>query len=176
MTAAPQGDLRSLLYLVSLGAVAAATTAGLFGTAYLWLVAPNPAKAPAELGPPAQAMSIDEFPAPADDATAGSTETAADNVAPSPIPGASPQPNAGIEEAPSKQEASRVASRGMQASPRLMPPAGITHAKRVRIVRYHRQPTKRYDALWRPDARAGPHPGGGFYGPPNINIGYINPR
>src|SRR5215831_17085196 len=124
MTAAPEGDLRSLLHLVSLGAVAAATTAGLFGTAYLWLVAPNPAKAPAELGPPAQAMSIDEFPAPADDATAGSTETAADNVAPSLAPGASPQPNAGIEEAPSKQEASRVASRGMQASPRLIPPAG----------------------------------------------------
>jgi hypothetical protein len=28
-------------------------------------------------------------------------------------------------------------------------------------------------ALWRPDARAGPIPGGGFYGPPNINVGYI---
>jgi hypothetical protein len=30
--------------------------------------------------------------------------------------------------------------------------------------------------LWRPDASAGPNPGGAFYGPPNVNVGYINPR
>src|SRR5215831_11773025 len=119
MTAAPEGDLRSLLHLVSLGAVAAATTAGLFGTAYLWLVAPNPAKAPAELGPPAQAMSIDEFPAPADDATAGSTETAADNVAPSlaPAPHRSRTP-ASRKRHPSKRQAAlrRGACRQVQGS------------------------------------------------------------
>jgi hypothetical protein len=28
---------------------------------------------------------------------------------------------------------------------------------------------------WRGDASAGPNPGGGFYGAPNINIGRINP-
>ena len=27
----------------------------------------------------------------------------------------------------------------------------------------------------RPDANAGPNPGGGFYGAPNINVGRINP-
>jgi hypothetical protein len=28
---------------------------------------------------------------------------------------------------------------------------------------------------WRGDASAGPNPGGGFYGAPNINVGRINP-
>jgi hypothetical protein len=53
-------------------------------------------------------------------------------------------------------------------------PARITHAKKVRIFLYHRQ--DRRAALWQPDANAGPNPGGGFYGPPNINVGYINPK
>jgi len=29
--------------------------------------------------------------------------------------------------------------------------------------------------VWRPDASAGPNPGGGFYGPPNFEVGRINP-
>jgi hypothetical protein len=47
----------------------------------------------------------------------------------------------------------------------------------VRAGRHHREGTrKRWTTLWRPDASAGPNPGGGFYTAPNINIGYINPR
>jgi hypothetical protein len=30
--------------------------------------------------------------------------------------------------------------------------------------------------VWRLNAYPGPNPGGGFYGPPNINIGQINPK
>jgi hypothetical protein len=45
----------------------------------------------------------------------------------------------------------------------IIPPAGVSHAKRRRIVRYHRQiTTRQWGALWRPDAHAGPNPGGGF--------------
>jgi len=29
--------------------------------------------------------------------------------------------------------------------------------------------------LWRHDASAGPNPGGGFYGAPNLNVGRVNP-
>jgi len=59
----------------------------------------------------------------------------------------------------------------------LIPPTKITHIKRVRVVRYQRQIIgRRWAALWRLDARAGPNPGGGFHGPSNVNIGYINPR
>ena len=59
-----------------------------------------------------------------------------------------------------------------------VPPARSARATRVRVALYHRQvaPERAGVAPWRPDARAGPNPGGGFYGPPNVNVGYINPR
>jgi hypothetical protein len=58
-----------------------------------------------------------------------------------------------------------------------VPPARITHPKRVRVVRYQRQVTERHRAMLSGlNAYPGPNPGGGFYGPPNVNIGYINPR
>jgi hypothetical protein len=73
------------------------------------------------------------------------------------------------------REASALGSTAMET--KLVPPTGVTHEKRHRIVRYHRQlTTRQWGALWRPDAHAGPNPGGGFYGPPNINVGYIDPR
>ena len=95
-----------------------------------------------------------------------------DNVAASPIPSTSPLSTA------SESLYGKDAALGSTAiETTLIPPAGIARAKMVRIVQYHRRGTGRHWAtLWRPDARAGPHPGGGFYGPPNVNVGYINPR
>jgi hypothetical protein len=173
MTAALEGDSRSLLCVVSLGAVAAATATAFFGAAYfLWLASPNPAKVPTDLRPPAQALNTDEFPG--DYESTRSTEST-DNVTTSPR--ASSLSNATIvTRAQSDQEGTAVLSQMMQATPRLIQSAGIPRAKRIRIVRYHSQVAKRHDVFWRPDARAGPNPGGGFYGPPNINVGYINPR
>jgi len=176
MTAAPEGDSRSLLYVVSLGAVAAATATAFFGAAYFsWLASPNLAKVPRDLSPPAQALSTDEFPTPGGNETTGSTESTGENVTTGPR--ASPLSNVTIiTGAQSDQEGTAVSSQVTHATPRLIRPAGIPHPKRVRIVRYHPQVATRYNAFWRPDARAGPNPGGGFYGPPNINVGYINPR
>jgi hypothetical protein len=59
-----------------------------------------------------------------------------------------------------------------------VPLARSARATRVRVALYHRQvaPRRHGVAPWRPDARAGPNSGGGFYGPPNVNVGYINPR
>jgi hypothetical protein len=63
----------------------------------------------------------------------------------------------------------------METAP--IPPAGITRTKRIKVDRHRQEAPKRLSAaLWRPDASAGPNPGGGFYGPPNINIGHINPK
>jgi len=99
------------------------------------------------------------------DAASGSSSVPfADNAA-SPTPAAM-----------SKQREPAMGAAALETA--FVPPARNTRAKRVRIVRYHRQvnPERHGAALWRPDARAGPHPGGGFYGPPNINVGYINPQ
>jgi len=51
MTAAPEGDLRSLLYLAPLRAVAAAPTAGFFGAAYLMACRPEPSQSARRAGP-----------------------------------------------------------------------------------------------------------------------------
>jgi hypothetical protein len=59
----------------------------------------------------------------------------------------------------------------------LVNPTHITHVKKIRVRQHRHEATGRHWAvLWRPDASAGPNPGGGFYGPPNINVGYVNPR
>jgi hypothetical protein len=177
MAAAPTRDVRSLIFLASLGPVAAATAAAFFGVAFLWLALPNPAGAPADVDPPARIVRVDQFPLPEGNDTSGATATDADNLAAMSMPDPMPSSAATIGEAPTYQEVTAVTPRALQARPGLIPPAEVTRAKRARIIRYHRQITKRYAAgLWRPDARAGPNPGGGFYGPPNINVGYINPR
>jgi hypothetical protein len=177
MTIVPKDDFRPLLYLVPPGALAVAIAAVFFGIGYLWLTPPHPTEPPADLDAPAQALKVDEFPRPGDNNTAWgwSLEAPADKVAAIPVPSISPLSEATTTEPPSNREAPAVQSTAMQAT--LSPPAGITHSKRVRVVRYHRQVTERHGAAkWQPDARAGPLPGSGFYGPPNINVGYINPR
>src|SRR5712671_6505109 len=153
MITVPKDDFRPLLYLVSLGAVAAATVCVFFGIGFLLLAPPHPAAPPADPDPPAQALEAHEVPPPGNNDTAWGSLSAppADKVTSSPTPSA-----------PSNREAPALETT-------LVPPAGITHAKRVRVGRHRHQGTGRHwVALWRPDASAGPNPGGGFYGPPNI--------
>jgi hypothetical protein len=122
-------------------------------------------------GGPAEALEAHEAPV---DPALQPQALEAHQVAPPPNETAS-----GTSSPPHAERANREVSAleptAMQT--KLGPPAGITHAKRRRVVRYHRQmTTAQWGALWRSDAHAGPNPGGGFYGPPNINVGYIDPR
>jgi hypothetical protein len=177
MTSAPGDDVRALPHLVSLGAVGAAIAAVFFGIAFLWLAPQQPAEPPADLDSPTEALEFQEVPSPAnnDKALGRSTESPAGNVTANPLPSALPLTVATTTGAPSNPAAPALVSTSMEAM--LIPPAKITHAKRVRVSLFYRQATARdRAALWRPDASAGPLPGGGFYGPPNINVGYINPR
>ena len=165
MTTVPKNDFRLLLHLVSLGAVGAATVGVFFGAGFLLLPPPNPATPSADPVPPAQVLEAHEVPLPGNNDTMWGSSPAAsvDMVAASPTLAAPPNREALALESPAIET--------------LIPPAGITHGKRVEVGRHrHRGARRHWAALWRPDAHAGPHPGGGFYGPPNINVGYINPR
>jgi hypothetical protein len=164
MITVPQADFRALPYLVSLGAVGAAIVAVFFGVGLFLLVPRHPTAPPADPDPLAQALESLDLPTPAinDTAPGSSSAPAAKNVAASPTLGAS-----------SSREVPTLGFTAVETT--LIPPARITHAKKVRIFWYHRQVTRRA-ASWRPDASAGPNPGGGFYSPPNINVGYINPK
>jgi hypothetical protein len=166
MITVPKDDFRPLLHLVSLGVVGAATLGVFFGVGFLLLAPRHPATPSADPVLPAQALEAHEVPPTGDNDTArgSSAVPPADNVAASPTP---------VE--PSNRAV--LALRSTATRTTLIPPAGITHAKRVGVGRHRHQGTgRRWTALWRPDASAGPNPGGGFYGPPNSNIGYINPR
>ena len=166
MMAVPKDESRPLPYLVTVGAVAAATVAVFFGIGFLWLAPPHPAAAPADPVSRAQALEAHEVPPLADNDTAWGSSSAppAGKVTASTTPSA-----------PSNRDAPVLDATGFETA--RVPPAGITHAKKVRVGRRRHQGTERHwVALWRPDASAGPNPGGGFYGPPNINVGHINPR
>jgi hypothetical protein len=161
MTIVPEDDFRPLLHLVCLGAVGAATIGIFFGVGFLWLAPPRPAAPPADTVLPAQTFEPREVPSSADS---------------DPAPGSSPgTPVATVAatttpDTPSKGEAAAIETT-------LIPPAGITHKKRVHIRRHpHHATGRHWAASWRVDASSGPNPGGGFYGPPNVNVGYINPR
>ena len=166
MITAPKYDFRPLLYLVSLGVVGAATVGIFFGAGFLLLAPPLGVGSSADPVPPILALEAHEVPPPAINETASgsSMASAAKKTAASPMSGA-----------PSNREASGFAATAIDTA--FIPPTRSTHPKRVRVLRYQRQvPARHWAELWRPDARAGPNPGGGFYGPPNINVGYINPR
>jgi len=153
-------------YLISLSAVITATVGVFFGIGFLLLASPDPAAPPAEAVSAPLALEAQEVPSPANnDTTWGSSSTLpVDKAATSPTLSEPSNPKTPVLEAAT-----------METAP--IPPAGITHAKRVRVGRHRQVATgRRWVALWRPDASAGPNPGGGFYGPPNVNVGYINPR
>jgi hypothetical protein len=162
------------LHLVSLSAVAAATVGVFFGIGFLLLAPPQPAAPVEDPVPASQALAVLEVQPPEkDDAVWESLSAAALNeVAASPTPSA-PSEQKLTALGPAEIGTALIAPTGTIHAE----PTGITHVKKVRVIRYHHQVTARHwAALWRPDASAGPLPGGGFYGPPNVNIGYINPR
>ena len=166
MTTAPDDHFRALPYLLSIGATGAATAVVFFGVAFLWLAPPHPTEPPADVDVPAQALELQEVPPPANNDTAGGSSSTplADKAA-------NPTPAAISEQEQPAPEASAFETA-------FVPPARSNRTRRVRVALYHRQVTReRHRAvLWRLDAYPGPNPGGGFYGPPNVNIGYINPR
>jgi hypothetical protein len=177
MRALIKRDFLFPLHIVSLGIVAAVTTAVFFGIAFLWLAPPSPTAPSENPDPPLQALELQEVPPPANSDTVWgqSMELADDSVAAIPTPSTLPPSDATAAAAPSNGAASALLPPAAEAT--LAPPAKITHTKKGRVVRYYRQVAgRRWAALWRPDASAGPNPGGGFYGPPNANVGYINPR
>ena len=160
-------DLESLLSLVPVGIVVAAAIGLFYGVGFLWLIHPDPVGTPAASIARAPAPESDEVAPLRDNATerGSSSDFFAENVAANPLT------------ASAHETMVLGTTRRTGMDPALIPPTTITHAKRVRLARYHRPVTERHWArLWRPDASAGPNPGGGFYGPPNVNIGYINPR
>jgi hypothetical protein len=173
MTTVPNDTFHPLLHLISLGAVAVAIVGVFFGIGFLLLAPPRPAMPPAPPDPLAQAREENEIPPPVSNDTAwGSSSTPPAGKA-----AASPTPSA-----PSSRGEPVLEATALEAA--LVLPGGIMDTKRVRIGRQRHHGMRRnwgvlwrHDSrLWRPDASAGPNPGGGFYGPPNINIGHINPR
>ena len=168
MTTVRKDDFRPLVYLLPLGAVGAAIVGVFFGVGFLLLTPPRGAAPPTLPDPPIQAEAH-EVPPPADNDTEwDSTPEYLNKV------GARSMPDT-----PPTQEVLASRSKEMETpmETTLIPLAGIAQTKRVGVGRPHHRVTGRHRvALWRSDARAGPNPGGGFYGPPNINIGHINPR
>jgi len=165
MRAVTKDGFRSLLYLISL-VVGVATVGVLVGVGFLWLTDPPPAAQVGGTILSAQALKENEFRSPRANGTGRGPlpDVPAEKVAASPLPGV-----------PSNSAALALEVPAMKAKP--TPSGAITRAKRARVDPHRYQGTPRYwAALWRPDASAGPNPGGGFYGPPNSNVGYINPR
>jgi hypothetical protein len=165
MRAVTKDGFRSLLYLISL-VVGVATAGVLVGVGFSWLTDPPPATQTAGPILSAQALKENEFRLPRGNGTAGGPlpDIPAEKVAASSLP-----------DAPSNSAALALGMPAMKA--RHTPSGAITRAKRARVDPHRYQGTPRYWAvLWPPDASAGPNPGGGFYGPPNSTVGYINPR
>ena len=159
-------DVRSTLYLVSIGVVGAATVGIFFGLGFMWLTDPRPAAPPANPAMPGQALEADAISAPLIESAASDSSPVlpAEKVAAS----ANPDPHA---------DGAIVTLNSAAMDATLIRPARIAHSKGLHHSRHRLQRTVRYwAASWRSDASAGPNPGGGFYGPPNSNIGYINPR
>ena len=165
MRAVTKEGFRSLLYLISL-VVGVASVGVLVGVGFLWLTDPPPAKPVGVTILSAQALRENELRPPRGNGTARGPllDIPAEKIAASPLP-----------DAPSNSPALALDTPVMKA--RHTPSGAITRAKRVRVDPHRYQAAPRYwAALWRPDASVGPNPGGGFYGPPNSNVGYINPR
>jgi hypothetical protein len=166
MMALLRNESQALLHLVTVGAVAAATITVFFGIGFLWLAPPHSITAPTDSAAPAQVLEAHEIPSLSNnDTTLGSSATPpADNVAANPT-----------ASAPSNPRVLALTSTAIETP--IIARAGRTQAKRVRVARHsHGQTARGWIVGWRADANAGPNPGGGFYGPPNVNVGYINPK
>lgn len=167
MSAVTRRDFASLIHLVSLSAVAAATVGVFFGVGF-FLIAPQHLPAPLkDPTPEAEAVQVEELQSPENNDAAGrslSAPSSPHEVAASPMLSAL-----------SEQQPPLLGS--AETRTLLVNPTHITHVKKIRVrQRRHEATARHWAVLWRPDASAGPNAGGGFYGPPNINVGYINPR
>ena len=166
MTAVPTEEAPSLLNLVTIGTVAAATIVVFFGVGFLLLSLPNPATHPADPAPTSEALEAHQAPLPVNNDTPPSVSAAlpANNVAAAKPSGVQSDP-----EAP--------ASASIAIATAIVTPARTTRARRITVSRRRHEPTVRHSmVVWRLNPYPGPNPGGGFYGPPNINIGQINPK
>jgi hypothetical protein len=166
MMALLRNESQAVLHLVTVGGVAAATITVFFGIGFLWLAPRDAITAPTDPTAPAQVLEAHEVPLLSNnDTTLGLSATPpADNVAANPAANTPSHPRV-------------LASTSTAIDPPIIARAQRTHTKRVRVGRHGHGRTER-DWLvgWRSDASAGPNPGGGFYGPPNANVGYINPK
>jgi hypothetical protein len=167
MSAVTKHDFVFLLHLVSLSTAAAAIVAVFFGAGFLLLAPPHPAAPLKDPAPEAQALQVAELQSPEDNDAAEASLSALSphEVATSPMLSVL-----------SERELPPLGSPETRTA--LVTPAHITHAKKkIRVrQRRHEATARNWAVLWRPDASAGPNPGGGFYGAPNFNVGYINPR
>ena len=161
-----RNESQALLHLVTVGGVAAATITVFFGIGFLWLAPPHSITAPTDPAAPAQVLEAHEVPPLSNNGTTLGTSATppAGNVAANPTANAPSNPRV-------------LALTSTAIDPPVIARAGRTHARRVRVGRHgHGQTARGWLLGWRSDASAGPNPGGGFYGPPNANVGYINPK
>jgi hypothetical protein len=172
--------------LISLGAVGAAAVGIFSGIGFLLLTHPQLATPSVDPIPVAQTREGHEVLPPENNETTHGSPLGlpADKVAVSPT-----------LDAADNRDVPGLQSTAMRTA--LIPSARAIHAKRHGVARHRpdrtmisRLPqteaerpapgvlpiTERNGAAgWRPDANAGPNPGGGFYSGPNINVGRINP-
>lgn len=124
-------DIRSLLHLVSLGVVGAATVGVFFGIGLMWLTDPRPAALPEHPVRSEQALQAHAVLAPVIERAAPDSSP----VLPSEKVAASP-----ISDAPIDRATVAVGSAEMASKPIL--PRRIAHAKRVRLSRpRHQKPS-----------------------------------
>ena len=185
MITVPTNNFRPLPHLVSLSAIGVAAGGILVGIGFLLLTHPQPTMPSAPV-PVAQTPEAHEVPPPgSNDAAQGSSPgLPANKVTARATP-----------DAPSNRDVPAVHSTAMETA--LIPSVRVIHARRrggdrhrhnrMMVSRLPQTETERsLPGLlpiternrargWRPDASAGPNPGGGFYGAPNINVGRINP-
>jgi hypothetical protein len=174
MTTVPKDDFRALPHVIAFGAAGAAIVGVFFGVGFFLLSPPNPTAPSADPGLQAGALVAHEIaPNPVvalkahevlPDSGLQTQAPEAQEIAPPPnndtVSGTSSAPPA-EETAPSPMsstvsdgKASALGSTAMET--KLIAPAGITRAKRLRIVLHHRQiQGTQWGVLWRPDV-AGP--------------------
>jgi hypothetical protein len=165
MTAVPTEEARSLLNLVTIGAVAAATIVVFFGVGFLLLSLPNLATQPVDPAPASEALEAHQAPLPVN------------NDTPPSVSAALPAHNVAAEPSGVQSDPAAPASASIAITTAIVTPARTTRARRIMVSRRRHEPTVRHSmVVWRLSAYPGPNPGGGFYGPPNINVGQINPK
>lgn len=172
MVAVPPDHVRLLPFLISVGAVGMAVVLA-FGIGVLSLASRDPAVSLGGRDPSVQAVEAHEVLAAANDTTPGSSApTLLDDKA------------AGRPDFRMLSRQEPLVLREMAIETRLDAPQRVDRAKWLGARRHSHQRTAslwqttatHWPALWRPDARVAPEPGGGFYHPKNFDVGHVNPE